>query len=61
VRATKQQLDSAFRGRSEFFEVLLRIKRDQPQRYQLNISAGTQRRVEIYESLKLKREGRTLT
>lgn len=61
VSATKRQLEPAFRGRSEFFEVLLRIKRDQPRRYHINVSTGMQRRVEIYESLKREREGRKLT
>ncbi len=35
--------------RNEFYETLLRMKRDQPRRYRRNISAGTQRCVEIYE------------
>ncbi len=38
--------------RSEFFETLLRIQRDEPRRYEREVSAGTRRRVELYEDRK---------
>lgn len=52
VSATQQQAEPESR-RNEFYETLLRIKRDQPRRYQLNVGAGTRRRVEIYAERKM--------
>lgn len=38
---------------NEFYETLLRIKRDQPRRYARNIGAGTQRCVCLYAEQKI--------
>lgn len=38
--------------RSEFYEILLRIKRDEPRRYAREVGAGQRRRVELYEERK---------
>lgn len=38
--------------RNEFFETLLRIRRDEPRRFEREVSAGTRRRVELYEERK---------
>jgi hypothetical protein len=58
VSATKPQPEPEFRGRSEFFEVLLRIRDTQGRRYAREVPPGLKRRVSIYESLKREREGR---
>lgn len=49
--ATRATAEPEFR-RSEFYETLLRIRRDQPRRYAREVSAGMQRRVELYEERK---------
>lgn len=54
--AAQQQPEPEFRIPSELFEALIRLKHDQPRRYQSNVSVGMQRRVEIYETLKRERE-----
>jgi hypothetical protein len=51
VSANQRQAEPEFPP-NEFYETLLRIKRDQPRRYSSNVSAGTQRRVELYEERK---------
>jgi hypothetical protein len=56
VSATKRQAEPEFQPK-ELYETLLRIKRDQPRRYQLNVSVGMQRCVESYEALKREHEG----
>jgi hypothetical protein len=48
VSATQQKAEPRFQ-RNEFYETLLRMRRDQPRRYKHSISAGMQRCVEIYE------------
>jgi hypothetical protein len=48
MRDAKAAAAAEFRP-NEFFETLLRIKRDQPRRYEREVSAGMQRRVESYE------------
>lgn len=47
----RRQAEPEFRP-DEFCETLLRIKRDQPRRYAREVSAGQQRRVELYEEHK---------
>jgi hypothetical protein len=39
--------------RNEFYETLLRMKRDQPRRYDLNVSSGMQVCVQLYERAKM--------
>jgi ABC-type lipoprotein export system ATPase subunit len=51
VSAPQRQAESKFRP-DEFLETLLRIKRDQPRRYVREVSAGQQRRVDLYEERK---------
>jgi hypothetical protein len=46
-----RQSEPEFRP-NEFFDTLLRIKRDQPRRYAREVSAGTRRRLELYEEEK---------
>ncbi len=45
------QAEPEFRP-DEYFEILLRIRSDQPRRYAREISAGIQRRVQLYEERK---------
>lgn len=45
------QAEPEFRP-DEYFEVLLRIRRDQPRRYAREVSAGVNRRLELYEQRK---------
>jgi hypothetical protein len=58
VSATQQQAEPKFQ-RNEFYETLVRMKRDQPRRYRRNVSAGMQRCVEIYEERKVRAEGKS--
>jgi hypothetical protein len=39
--------------RSEFYEILLDIMRDEPRRYAKEVSAGQRRRVQLYEERKM--------
>lgn len=48
MRSPHGQAESEFRP-DENFEVLLRIRRDQLRRYAREVSAGIQRRVQLYE------------
>jgi hypothetical protein len=51
-RSTADELPRPDFKPNEFYEVLLRMRREQPRRYKSSISLGTQRCVEIYEELK---------
>jgi hypothetical protein len=51
VPAPRGQAEPEFRP-DEYFELLLRIRHDQPRRYSREVSAGIQRRVELYEERK---------
>ena len=51
MSATRRQAEPAFRP-DEFLETLLRIRRDQPRRYEREVSPGQQRRIELYEEWK---------
>jgi hypothetical protein len=42
---------------NEYFETLLRIRRDQPRRFEREVSAGTQRRVQLYQETKARSSG----
>jgi hypothetical protein len=51
VPASQGQAEPEFRP-DEYFEILLRIRRDQPRRYAREVSAGQRRRAELYEERK---------
>jgi len=51
VGAPRGQAEPEFRP-DEYFEVLLRIRSDQPRRYAREVSAGIQKRVQLYEERK---------
>jgi hypothetical protein len=54
----RQQPEPEFQVPSEFYEVLLRIKRDQRLRYAREVSIGLQVRVERYAEAKRQHEER---
>lgn len=47
-------------ARNEFFEVLGRIKRDEPERYEREVSPGLRAQVARYEEMRDKHEQRQL-
>ncbi len=53
MSATRRQAEPEFR-RNEFFETLIRVRDNQPRRYEHKVSPGNRRRVELYEEQKLR-------
>lgn len=51
MSATQRHAETNFQW-NELYETLSRLRRDEPRRYQNNVSAGMQRRVEDYERRK---------